>query len=251
MNPIVRPGMAKPATKGGTAAPGRSQSGNGPANGNGENRPALALVGQTNDKGQIFSHIRQKWLAETSEEHVRQGYVVTLHNLEDDSTMVIPLAELHAHIHHFAFIPGYKRHKLESEDPINIKAVQIMGDLHDVLEAGGYSGHELERLLVRILFCLFAEDTGIFVRNAFQLYLENHTKDDGSDLGPMLAHLFQDLYDPLSMPANLAKAHAKLDRAVDRCYRSQPFPNERNRIEYLFKLYQKLTTPLLPAKKRR
>lgn len=53
------------------------------------------------------------------------------------------------------------------------------------------------------------------------------------------------------MPADLSKAHAKLDRAVDRCYRSQPFPNERNRIEYLFKLYQELTTPLLPAPKRR
>ena len=60
-----------------------------------------------------------------------------------------------------------------------------------------------------------------------------------------------DLYDPLSMPTNLTKAHAKLDRAVDRCYRSQPFPNERNRVEYLFKLYQKLTAPLLPVKKRK
>jgi hypothetical protein len=59
-----------------------------------------------------------------------------------------------------------------------------------------------------------------------------------------------DLYDPLSMPADLQKAHTQLDRAVDRCYRSQPFPNERNRIEYLFKLYQKLATPLLARKKR-
>ena len=56
-----------------------------------------------------------------------------------------------------------------------------------------------------------------------------------------------DLYDPLAMPANLTKAHTKLDRAVDRCYRSQRFPNERNRVEYLFKLYQKLTAPLLPT----
>jgi len=62
-----------------------------------------------------------------------------------------------------------------------------------------------------------------------------------------------DLYDPLSMPANLAKAHAKLDRAVDRCYRSQPFVSERNRVEFLFNLYQQLTAPLLaaPATRRR
>jgi hypothetical protein len=60
-----------------------------------------------------------------------------------------------------------------------------------------------------------------------------------------------DLYDPLSMPADLAKAHAKLDRAVDRCYRSQPFANERNRVEYLFKFYQQLTAPLLSAPRSR
>ncbi len=71
-----------------------------------------------------------------------------------------------------------------------------MGDLHDALESGGYSGHELERLLVRILFCLFAEDTGIFERDAFTLFLENHTAPDGSDLGPQLARLFQVLNTP-------------------------------------------------------
>ena len=54
-----------------------------------------------------------------------------------------------------------------------------------------------------------------------------------------------DLYDPLSMPAALVNAHGILNRAVDRCYRSQPFPNDRNRVEYLFDLYQSLLTPLV------
>ena len=58
-----------------------------------------------------------------------------------------------------------------------------------------------------------------------------------------------DLYDPLAMPSDLAKAHARLDRAVDRCYRSQPFASERNRLEYLFNLYQQLTSPLLATKR--
>ncbi len=71
-----------------------------------------------------------------------------------------------------------------------------MGDLHDALEAGGYTGHELERFLVRILFCLFAEDTGIFTRASFQLFLENHSADDGSDLGAQLAQLFHTLNTP-------------------------------------------------------
>src|ERR1035437_3981624 len=71
-----------------------------------------------------------------------------------------PLAEFHKHIHAFAFIPGYKQHRFADQDPINLEATEIMGHLHDALEAGGYSGHQLERFLVRVLFCLFAEDTG-------------------------------------------------------------------------------------------
>jgi hypothetical protein len=55
-----------------------------------------------------------------------------------------------------------------------------------------------------------------------------------------------DLYDPLSMPPALVKAHAELDRAVDLCYRPQPFTSERQRVEYLFGLYEQLTAPLLP-----
>src|SRR3990172_9485773 len=115
---------------------------------------------------------------------------IALHDLEEGTTVQFPLAEFHRNISHFGFIPGYKQHKFEAEDPINIRAVQIMGDLHDALEAGGYSGHELERMLVRVLFCLFADDTGIFERDTFKHFIENHTKEDGSDLGPQLARLF-------------------------------------------------------------
>ena len=56
-----------------------------------------------------------------------------------------------------------------------------------------------------------------------------------------------DLYDPLSMPPELVKAHAELDRAVEKCYRPEPFHSDRERVEFLFGLYEKLTAPLLPA----
>lgn len=134
---------------------------------------------------------------------------IALHDLEPEdrralplldnsrvATIEFPLAEFHKHIHDFAFIPGYKQHKFENHDPINIEAVEIMGRLHDALEAGGYSGHHLERFLVRILFCLFGEDTGIFERESFKLYLLNRTAEDGSDLGLHLAHLFDVLNTP-------------------------------------------------------
>ena len=59
-----------------------------------------------------------------------------------------------------------------------------------------------------------------------------------------------DLYDPLSMPHKLVKAHAELDRAVEKCYRPQPFNSDRERVEFLFRLYEQLTAPLLPATPR-
>ena len=56
-----------------------------------------------------------------------------------------------------------------------------------------------------------------------------------------------DLYDPLAMPPALAAAHTALDKAVDRCYRSEAFPSDRARVEHLFALYEKLTAPLAPT----
>ena len=120
---------------------------------------------------------------------------VALHDLEPEdqralplfdnwrvATTEFPLADFHHYIHAFAFIPGYQQHKFAEQDPINIKAVEIMGRLHDALEGGGYSGHQLERFLVRILFCLFGEDTGIFERESFNLYVLNRTAEDGSEV---------------------------------------------------------------------
>ncbi|MGH9794633.1 MAG: type IIL restriction-modification enzyme MmeI, partial [Candidatus Acidiferrales bacterium] len=135
---------------------------------------------------------------------------IALHDLEPDDQRRLPLldtsrihtiefslAEFHKHIHSFAFIPGYKQQKFDEQDPINIQAVEILGRLHDALEEGGYSGHQLERFLVRILFCLFAEDTGIFERQSFSLYLHNRTAPDGSDFGLHIARLFEILNTPL------------------------------------------------------
>jgi hypothetical protein len=55
---------------------------------------------------------------------------------------------------------------------------------------------------------------------------------------------FADLYDPDTMPANLRKAHAALDTAVDRLYRSAPFASDRDRVEHLFGRYEALVNPL-------
>jgi hypothetical protein len=69
-------------------------------------------------------------------------------------------------------------------------------------------------------------------------------------LPPQGMSTLADLYDPLAMPPELVQAHAELDRAVEKCYRPEPFHSDRERVEYLFSLYEKLTAPLLPAVKQ-
>ena len=174
-------------------------------------------------ESQAFRYIQELISAGRDDEVPR--YVIVsdfarfaLHDLEPEeqatpspagaASIEFPLTELHHYIHDFAFIPGYKQHRFEDQDPINLQAVGIMGDLHDALESGGYRGHELERFLVRILFCLFAQSTGIFEREAFRLYIENRTKPDGSDLGLHLARLF----DVLNTPAE--KRQQNLDETL-------------------------------------
>lgn len=121
---------------------------------------------------------------------------IALHDLDENTSCQIDLVDLHSHVDKFAFIPGYEQHTLDGEDPVNIQAVELLGELHDALEAGGYAGHDLERFLVRILFCLFAEDTGLIERSGFTHYIQDHTTEDGSDLGVHLAKMFQVLNTP-------------------------------------------------------
>jgi hypothetical protein len=58
-----------------------------------------------------------------------------------------------------------------------------------------------------------------------------------------------DLYDPLTMPPALVKAHNALDRAVDLAYRPQPFSSEAQRMEFLFALYEQYTADLFTREK--
>jgi hypothetical protein len=74
---------------------------------------------------------------------------------------------------------------------VNVEAAQRMGILHDRLRECGFEGHDLEMLLVRLLFCMFAEDTAIFEKNAFLEFIETRTSEDGSDLGIHLSQIFQ------------------------------------------------------------
>ena len=119
-----------------------------------------------------------------------------LTDLENGTTLEFSLENLHKEVKNFGFIAGYTTQIITPQDPINIKAAERMGKLHDALKDIGYAGHALEVYLVRLLFCLFAEDTGIFQKRQFQDYLEQHTTEDGADLAHHLATLFYVLNTP-------------------------------------------------------
>ena len=120
-----------------------------------------------------------------------------LYDLDTREHKRFTLADLPAHVEVFGFILGVQRRTFRDQDPANIKAAELVGHLHDALAAAGYRRHDLERFLVRIVFCLFADDTGIFEpRDIFFDFIEDRTRDDGSDLGPFLSQLFQVLDTP-------------------------------------------------------
>ncbi len=119
-----------------------------------------------------------------------------LYDIEEDNIIEFRLNELVKNVQHFGLLLGYQKKIYKEQDPANIKAAELMGKLHDRLKEIGYSGHPLEVYLVRILFCLFADDTTIFNKDQFQDYILQRTNIDGSDLASKIQELFQVLNTP-------------------------------------------------------
>ena len=119
-----------------------------------------------------------------------------LYDTEEQTTLEFTLNNLVQNIQSFGYLLGYQKKTYKEQDPANIKAAELLGKLHDRLEEIGYEGHPLEVYLVRILFCLFAEDTTIFEKQQLQDFIENRTAEDGSDLAGKLQELFQVLNTP-------------------------------------------------------
>ena len=114
--------------------------------------------------------------------------------------------DLRKYVKHFADIAGYETTRTyDNQQGVDVKAASKMADLHNAMESIGYEGHSLEVYLVRLLFCLFADDTGIFPKGSFQNYVEN-SSEDGSDLSARLERLFE----VLNMPIDIRKKKALL-----------------------------------------
>jgi hypothetical protein len=123
---------------------------------------------------------------------------VRFYDLANDCALTeFALKDLRKFVTLFGYMIGAdERGEIREQDPVNRKAAEQMAKLHDAMKAVGYAGHPLEVYLVRLLFCLFAEDTGIFKPNQFCDFIEQRTSADGSDLAAKLAELFQVLNTP-------------------------------------------------------
>jgi hypothetical protein len=138
-----------------------------------------------------------------------------LYDLEADTETDFLLTDLPAQIHRFGFMSGYTKRTYQDEDPVNVQVAEKMGELHDALLASGYDGHKLEIFLVRLIYCLFADDTGIFPRDHFRFLLEEKTREDGTDTGTLIAQVFQTLDTPPE----------KRERALDEDLEKFPYVN--------------------------
>jgi hypothetical protein len=127
---------------------------------------------------------------------VSDFYNFRLYDLDESTHTEFTIKELIDNVHLFGFIAGYQKKTYKEEDPVNIQAAELMGLLHDKLKDIGYEGHHLEIYLVRLLFCLFADDTNIFEKNIFWEYIDLKTNEDGSDLAAHLNTLFYTLNTP-------------------------------------------------------
>lgn len=118
-------------------------------------------------------------------------------DFETGAETEFPLGELPRHVELFARFAGYRKRGFVREDEVSVEAARLMGRLHDQLRASGYTGHPLRVMLERLMFLLFADDTGLLgEQRAFLNFMEDRTVDDGSDLGGQLALLFQILDTP-------------------------------------------------------
>jgi hypothetical protein len=120
---------------------------------------------------------------------------IRFYNLEKDCALSeFSLKDLRKYVTLFGFLVGLEEiSEIQEQDPVNRKAAEKMANLHDAMKETGYLGHPLEVYLVRLLFCLFAEDTGIFKPAQFTQFISQKTSDNGSDLAPQLALLFDTL----------------------------------------------------------
>lgn len=125
--------------------------------------------------------------------------LLDLHGQRGKDTAEFTLEELPKNIETLGFLAGYETRSFgnREQEEASIKAAKIMGGLYEALEGSGYGDHEASIFLVRTLFALYADDSGVWQKDLFTEFLSTRTSDDGTDLGPQLTMLFQTMNQPI------------------------------------------------------
>ena len=135
-----------------------------------------------------------------------------LFDLEEDKETKFNLCELAQHIHEFSFIIGQSKYNFQDTEEVNRKAIKLVSKIREGLVQSIYENNDLETFMARLIFCFFSDDTGIFqgIKGHFTYYIQEKTKEDGSDLSMHLAKIF----DILNTPENKRNKNLDEDLAL-------------------------------------
>ena len=127
---------------------------------------------------------------------VSDGQRILAYDPKENETYENPLNKLWIDFQFFYPLCGIERYRGIEENPADVKAAEKMAKLHDEIRAyNDFSSnadlHELNLFMTRLLFCYFAEDTGIFSDDLFTASIDRYTQEDGSDLSDYLATAFE------------------------------------------------------------
>ena len=133
------------------------------------------------------------------------------YDLGVDDRMECAFRDLSMNYSFFLPLAGYEKAVEYSDSPADVKAAEKMGRLCDLLRQSNDMDapgrvHELNVFLTRLLFCLFAEDTGIFKENQFTAAVKGNTYKDSNDAHQVLRQIFLALNTerrPRDLPAHL------------------------------------------------
>lgn len=129
---------------------------------------------------------------------VSNGEQVHIRDLKLDDTVNVEYGRLDEASDFLLPLAGYERRTVVEEHPADIKAAKKLKKLYDAILAAnptwsaGHHTHELNLLMTRLLFCFYAEDTGIFdTPQIFTNTVTQYTTEDGSDVAMLLDRLFR------------------------------------------------------------
>lgn len=127
---------------------------------------------------------------------VSDGKTVLAYDTRENDTYEQQLKKMHSDFSFFYPLMNVERIHNTEENPADVKAAEKLAKLHDEIRAyNEYNSdddlHDLNIFITRLLFCFFAEDTGIFAESLFTNFIRRFTKDDGSDLSYMIGQAFR------------------------------------------------------------